>query len=45
MEKIRMLAGVYRVFRRCLSKSYSYSELRSIRKILLNMECFDDNEL
>lgn len=45
LEKIRMLAGVYRLFRRCLTKPYTYSELRSVRKLLLNIEGFDDNEL
>ena len=45
LEKIRMLAGVYRLFRRCLTKAYPYPELRSVRKLLLNIEGFDDNEL
>ncbi len=45
LEKIRMLAGVYRLFRKCLIKPYGFPEMRSVRKLLLNIEGFDDNEL
>jgi CRP-like cAMP-binding protein len=45
LEKIRMLAGVYRLFRKCISKPYSYPEIRSIRRLLEHIEGFDDNEL
>ena len=45
LEKIRMLAGAYRLFRGCLSKPYVIQEMRSIRKLLTKIERFDENEL
>ena len=44
-EKIRMLAGVYKLFRRCISRSYPLAEMRSVHKLLQNIGGFDDNEL
>jgi CRP-like cAMP-binding protein len=45
MEKIKMMAGVHKTFRRCLTKTYAFVEMRSVRKLLLKIEDYDENEL
>ncbi len=45
LEKLRMLAGVFRSFRRCISKPYKLLEVRSVSKLLRGLDGFDENEL
>lgn len=45
LQKIRMMANVLKLFKKCLSVNYIIREMRSIRALLFEMEGFDDNEL